>query len=182
VRCEGLVHSTRAPLLTLYGVAQVRRALRGDAFELAHVLFAPPSQRAILLALVRLENRGDAPLAVEYTETWDVPKGEYRAASAACERRHSGHVFALAEASDATRARAPEAEPKRGLALDLALVLPQRARRHLAFAYVALPDEEDPGELVRAWRGEVADALAKIGASGQSVADYRALGRYSAPP
>ena len=182
VRCEGLVLSTREPLLTLFGVAQVRRALRGRSLALAHVLFAPPSPRAILLALVRLENRGDAPLAVEYTETWDLPAGDYRVAPAACERRFGGHVFALAEASDVTRSHAPDQAPTRGLALDLTVALPPRARRHLAFAYVALAEEEDAGELVRAWRGQVAAALVEIGGSGQSVADYRALGRYPGPP
>jgi hypothetical protein len=182
VRCEGLVLSTREPDATLFGVAQVRRALRGPSLELAHVVFAPPSSRALLLGLVRLDNKSDAALALEYTEIWDVPAGEYRAAEAACERRFGGHLFALAEATDATRARAPEQMPSRGLALDLALVLPARARRHLAFAYVALPEPEDAGELVRAWRGEVAEALAAIGASGLSVADYRARGRYPGAP
>jgi len=182
VRCEGLVLSTREPLLTLFGVAQVRRALRGKSLALAHVVFAPPSQRAILLALVRLENGGDEPLAVEYTETWDVPAGDYRVAPAACERRFGGHVFALAEASDVTRSNPPHAAPSRGLALDLTLAIPPRARRHLAFAYVALPDEEDAGELVRAWRGQVQSALAEIGGSGVGVADYRTRGRYSRAP
>jgi len=181
VRCEGVVLTTREPLLTLFGVAQVRRALRAGKLDVAHVVFAPPSKRAILLGLARLENRGAEPLAVEYTETWDVAAGDWRVAPAACERRFAGHVFALAEASDATRARAPEAAPSRGLALDVTLAVPPRARRHLAFAYVALPVEEAPGELVRAWRGEVARALEAIGASRLGVAAYRALGRYPAP-
>ncbi|MFI5314317.1 MAG: hypothetical protein ACHQ6T_01340 [Myxococcota bacterium] len=182
VRCEGLVLSTREPLSTHFGVAQARRELRTPSLRLTHVVFAPASPRALLLGFVRLENRADEPLALEYTEIWDVPAGEYRAAVAACERRFGGHLFALAEASAVTRARAPEAEPKRGLALDVALALPAGARRHLAFAYAALPDEEDAGELVRAWRGGVAAELEQIGRSGQSVAAYRELGRYSGRP
>lgn len=180
VRCEGIVLSTREPLATLFGVAQVRRALRTPSLSLLHVVFAPASSRALLLGLVRFENRSDEPLALEYTETWDVPAGEYRVAEAACERRFGGHVLALAEASDVTRARAPEVAPSRGLALDVALAVPPRARRHLEFAYVALPDEEDAGEVVRAWRGGATAALERIGSSGLSVAAYRELGRYSA--
>lgn len=182
VRCDGLVLSTREPLATLFGVAQVRRALRTPSFALVHVVFAPASHRALLLGLVRLENLGGEPLALEYTEIWDVPAGEYRTAQAACERRFGGHVFALAEASDVTRARPPEVAPARGLALDVAVAIPARARRHLSFAYVAMPEEEDAGELVRAWRGGVAEELERIGRSGQSVAAYRELGRYSRPP
>ncbi|MGH2901856.1 MAG: hypothetical protein ACRDMZ_24495, partial [Solirubrobacteraceae bacterium] len=91
----------------------------------------------------------------------------------------SGHVFALADCALAARADAPSRAPARGLALDLRLAVPQGARRHLAFAYVAVPEEEDPGELVRAFRGEVGPALERLGRSGLDVAAYRALGRYT---
>jgi hypothetical protein len=181
VQSEGVVLTTREPLTTRFGIAQVRRALRTPSLSLLHVVFAPASSRALLLGLVRLENRGDEPLALEYTEMWDVSVGEYRVAEAACERRFGGHVFALAEASSVTRAHAPEVAPTRGLALDVAVAVPARARRHLEFAYVALPEEEDAGELVRAWRGGAAAELERIGGSGQSVAAYRALGRYPGP-
>jgi hypothetical protein len=178
VRCDGAVVTTRDGAATHFGVAQVRRALRARKLQLVHVVFAPEASRAVLLSLVRLENLADEPLALEYTESWDIPAGEYKPASAACERRFGGHVFALAEASAVTRSKPAETAPARGLALDLALALPPRARRHLAFAYVALAEDEDPGEVVRAWRGDVADQLERIGRSGMTVADYRAVGRY----
>jgi len=175
------VIGTREADATLFGVAQARRALATSSVSLLHVVFAPASARAVLLGLTRIENRTGEPLALEYTELWDVPAGDYRVAPAACERRFGGHVFALAEASVVTRARAPEAAPSRGLALDVALAVPPRARRHLAFAYVAVPDEEEAGEVVRAWRGEAAAELARIGAALGSVEAYRELGRYSGP-
>jgi hypothetical protein len=181
VRSEGIVLSTSHPLATLFGVGQVRRALRTPALDLLHVVFAPLAPRPALLGLVRLENRSDETIALEYTETWDVRAGDYRVASAACERRFAGHVLALAEASSASRAVAPEAAPTRGLALDVTLALPPRARRHLAWAYVAVAEEEDPAEVVRAWRGEVANELARVGRAAESVEAYRALGRYSGP-
>jgi hypothetical protein len=181
VRSEGAVLSTRSPEATLFGVGQVRRLLRTPALELLHVVFAPTAPRPALLALVRLESRSDEPLALEYTETWDVPAGEYRVASAAAERRFGGHVLALAEASSATRAMAPEAAPTRGLALDVTLAVPPRARRHLAWAYVAVPEEEDASDLVRALRGEVAEELLRAGRAVSSVEAYRDLGRYPPP-
>jgi len=179
VRCEGSVLSTSSPAATEYGVAQVRRALETRALRMLHVIFAPASPRSLLLSWVRLENRGAEPLALEYTETWDVPAGEYREAQGACERRFGGHVFALADCAMAARADSPPRPPARGLALDLRLALPAGARRHLAFAYVAVPEEEDPGELVRAFRGEVAAELERLGRSGLAVEAYRALGRYT---
>jgi len=179
VRAEGAVVSTSSADATEYGVAQVRRALSTRSLRVLHVVFAPVSPRALLLSWVRLENGGDEPLALEYTETWDVPSGEYKTASAACERRFGGHVFALADCAMVARAEPPALPPARGLALDLRLALPPRARRHLAFAYVAVPDEEDPGALVRAFRGEVGTCLERLGRSGVDVAGYRALGRYT---
>ncbi len=157
----------------------MRRALAARGLRALHVIFAPASPRALLLGFVRLENRGEEPFALEYTETWDVPAGEYRAAPGACERRFGGHVFALADASTASSAHPMEPPPARGLALELQIGLPARSRRHLAFAYVALPEDEDPGALVRAWRGAVAAELDRIGASGLSVEAYRDLGRYT---
>jgi len=181
VRCDGAVLTTREPDVTLFGVAQVRRGLRAHGLAVTHVVFAPATSRGLLLGLARLENSGDELVALEYTEIWDLPSGEYRVAPGACERRFGGHLFALAEAADATRARAPDTEPARGLALDVTVALPPRARRHLEFAYVALPEEEDAGALVRAWRGRVAEELERAGRSAESVAAYRELRRYPAP-
>ena len=179
VRVEGSVLSTSSASATEYGVAQVRRGLEVRGLRVLHVVFAPASPRALLLSWVRLENSGAEPLALEYTETWDVPSGVYTTAPAACERRFGGHVFALADCAIVARADPPAEPPARGLALDLRLALPPGARRHLAFAYVAVPDEENPGELVRAFRGDVGTCLARIGRSRLDVAAYRALGRYT---
>ncbi len=180
MRAEGSVLSTSAASSTQYGVAQVRRALEIGALRALHVVFAPAESRALLLGWVRLENRGSEPLALEYTETWDLPSGVYSTAPGACERRFGGHVFALADASIVARAEPPAQPPARGLALDLRLALPSGARRHHAFAYVAVQDAEDPGALVRAFRGDVRAGLERIGRSGLDVAAYRALGRYTA--
>jgi hypothetical protein len=178
-RVEGEVLSTSRASSTQYGVAQVRRALEIGPLSALHVVFAPAEPRALLLGWVRLESRSSEPLAVEYTETWDLPSGEYASATGACERRFAGHVFALADASSAARADPPSLPPTRGLALDLRLALPPGARRHLAFAYVAVPEEEDAGALVRAFRGGVGASLERIGRSGLDVAGYRAAGRYT---
>lgn len=163
VRVGGTVLSTSRPEATEYGVAQVRRALSTDALRILHVVFAPAAPRALLLAWVRIENSGEQPLALEYTETWDVPAGEWATTPAACERRFGGHVFALADCGIVSRAEPPAQPPARGLALDLRMAVPAGARRHLAFAYVALPEEEDAGALVRAFRGEVGASLEAIG-------------------
>jgi hypothetical protein len=45
---------------------------------------------------------------------------------------------------------------------------------------VAVPEEEDAGALVRAFRGDVGASLERIGRSGLDVAGYRAAGRYTA--
>jgi hypothetical protein len=179
VRAEGAVLSTSSASVTEYGVAQVRRGLEIRGLRVLHVVFAPAAPRALLLAWVRLENSGSEPLALEYTETWDVPAGVYATASSACERRFGGHVFALADCAMVARAEPPAQPPARGLALDLLLALPPGARRHLAFAYVAVTEEDDPGRLVRAFRGEVGTTLERIGRSGLDVAAYRAAGRYT---
>lgn len=180
LRVEGAVLSTSNASATHYGVAQVRRALEIGPLRALHVVFAPAEPRALLLGWVRLQNESGEPVALEYTETWDLPSGNYAAAPGACERRFGGHVFALADASSAARSDPPAQPPTRGLALDLRLALPPGARRHLAFAYLALPDEEDPGALVRAFRGAVGQSLERIGRSGLDVAGYRAAGRYTA--
>ena len=62
----------------------------------------------------------------------------------------------------------------------MTVAIPARARRHLACAYVAVPDEDDAGELVRAWRGGAADELEHVGRAAESVEAYRPLGRYPA--
>ena len=179
LRVDGAVLSTSAASSTQYGVAQVRRALEIGALRALHVVFAPAEPRALLLGWVRLENRGSELLALEYTETWDLPSGAYSSAPAACERRFGGHLFALADCAMVARAEPPAQPPARGLALDLRIALPPAARRHLAFAYVAVPEEEDSGALVRAFRGDVGSALERIGRSGLDVAGYRAVGRYT---
>lgn len=179
LRVEGGVLSTSRASSTQYGVAQVRRALELGDLRALHVVFAPAEPRALLLGWIRLENRGREPLALEYTETWDLPAGEYATAPAACERRIGGHVLALADAGMVARAEPPSLPPARGLALDLRIALPPGARRHLAFAYVAVPAEEDAGALVRAFRGDVGASLERIGRSGIDVAAYRAAGRYT---
>ena len=43
------------------------------------------------------------------------------------------------------------------------MAVPAGARRHLAFAYVAVAEEEDAGALVRSFRGEVGASLEAIG-------------------
>lgn len=180
VRCDGALASTSQPVAVAFGVAQVRRVLVSRGLEVVHVVFAPSSTRAILLGCVRLVNASDEAIAVEYTETWDVGRaGELRALTSACERRSDGYVFALADAGNVQRSATPEPPPARGLALDVQLALAPRARRILAFAYAAIPDDEDPGPLVRAFRGEVEPELARIGRSGITLQAYRASGRYS---
>jgi hypothetical protein len=90
-----------------------------------------------------------------------------------------GRAERLADCGIVARADPPATPPARGLALDLRMALPPGARRHLAFAYVAVPEEEDPGELVRAFRGEVGTELERIGRSPLDVPTYRARGRYT---
>lgn len=144
---------------TRVGVAQVRRAADEGALALEHVLFAPIEPRPLLLSCVTLENRSDAPLRVDYTELWDVTGREVRAEPGACVCDAEAGRRALADASIAIRGEAPQPLPARGLALELRLGLAPRARRELAFAYVAPGPNEDPGWLVQAWRGEVHAAL-----------------------
>jgi hypothetical protein len=177
----GRVLRTAEPDLVQYGIAQVRRLVGAGGFSLAHVLFAPGGGRPLLLSLVRLENAGDAPLIADYSETWDVLGGEYRAWEGACERRAEGGARALADASFVIRSRPPPNAGERGLSLDLRLVLGPGSRRQLAFAYVVAEPGEEPAAMVRAWRGAVAkelDAvvaawLERLGPDARPVIGYR---------
>ncbi|MCP4007506.1 MAG: hypothetical protein GY725_25280 [bacterium] len=160
VRCERRLLRTNEADETQYGVAQVRRILHTPDLALLHLVFAPAGDHPLLFSLVRLENLADSPVYLEYSETWDVSDGVYRAGDGACERVTEGEagecVRALAESSSVIRARAPEPGPRVGLALDLGIALPPRASRNLSFAYV---EREQPADLVRAWRGDVAREL-----------------------
>jgi hypothetical protein len=164
VICRGQVLRTSDPRRTRFGLAQVRRELAAGALRVLHLVFAPDAARPILLGLVRLENGGDEPLALDYTETWEVEGGDYRAAAGACERHTPDGARALAEVSLAVRARPPEPAPRAGLALELRLLLPPRARRELHFAYAAPGPGDPPAELVRAWRGRVLAELERTAA------------------
>lgn len=172
---------TADPLHTRFGLAQVRRELAAGALRALHLVFAPDAERPLLLGLARLENRGDAPLALEYSETWEVEGDEYRAAAGACERRTADGTRALAEVSLAVRARAPEPPPRSGLALEVRLLLPPRSRRELHFAYAAPGPDDPPAALVRAWRGRVPGELERsakvwserVAGSADPVAAYR---------
>ncbi len=127
--------------------------------RIVHVVFAPAAPRPILLGLVRLENRGARPLRLQYSEVWGVEGSDYRTGPGACSCETSEGTRALADASSAVRARPPDSAPRRGLALDLPLVLPPDSRRPLCFAYAAPEPGEGPELLVRAWRGEAAGEL-----------------------
>ncbi len=159
VRCGGALLRTSHGASTQVGIAQVRRQVANETLSVTHVLFAPVEPRPLLLALVELENRSDSPLRVDYTELWDVAGSETRAAPGACVCETEAGGRALAEASIAIRAQAPEPLPTRGLALDLHIGLAPRASRPLSFAYAAPGPNEDPAVLVQAWRGEVRSAL-----------------------
>lgn len=159
VRCGGALLSTSSGASTQVGIAQVRRQAANETLSVTHVLFAPIEPRPLLLAVVELENRSDAPLRVDYTELWDVAGSETHAAPGACVCETEAGRRALAEASVAIRAKAPQPLPTQGLALDLRIGLAPRATRPLAFAYAAPGPNEDPAVLVQAWRGEVRSAL-----------------------
>lgn len=144
-----------------FGPRQARRSLVSEVLRGTHLVFAPLGERPLLLGLVRLENTGPEPICVEYTETWDVRDGVYRAAMGACERRGPDAIWALADASAVVAAVPPEPAPRVGLALDLRIPLASGARRELSFAYVRCEPPEEPASLVRAWRGDVAVELAR---------------------
>jgi hypothetical protein len=162
VICAGEVSGTGEPEEVRFGLAQVRRVWSVGPARVAHVVFAPKEPRPLLLGLVRLLNTSEKPLGLHYTELWDLPRESYRAAVGACECDIEGEERALADAGLAVRARPPEPPPSRGLALDLALVLPPGSVRELSFAYVAPPRENSAAGLVRAWRGEVPRALQEV--------------------
>jgi hypothetical protein len=180
--CRGRVLRTSDPLRTRFGLAQVRRELGSGALRALHVIFAPDAARPLLLGLVRLENAGDEPFAVAYTETWAVSGTGYRAAAGACERHTAEGVRALADVSLAVRAFAREEAPGTGLALEVQLLLPPHSRRELHFAYAAPGPDDPPAMLVRAWRGRVPAELersarhwrAALGDAAAPVAAYRA--------
>lgn len=159
VLCGAEVLRTSQPKGTVYGLAQVRRELESPSLRALHIVFAPDPRRPLLLGLVRLESKSAEALRVDYTETWDVAGGSWRGAEGACERRRDARVWALAEAGVAIRARPPDPPPRIGLALDLRLALPPRARRELFFAYVACAEEQSPAALASAWRGDVGSEL-----------------------
>ncbi len=153
---------TAAPVRVRCGLGQVRRLCSAGTLSLAHVVFAPAAPRPLLLGLVRLRNAGAAPLVLDYTELWDVGAGAYRAAAGAVEVTTPAGLRALADASSAIRARAPEAAPAQGLALDLRIAVPAGATRHLEFAYLAPAGEDVPPELLlAAFRGGVRAELAR---------------------
>jgi hypothetical protein len=159
----------------------VRRLLARGPLGVAHVVFAPAVDRPLLLGWVRLRNAGGEPLVVGYTEIWEVGAGRWRAAPGAAERTTAEGVLALVDTSSATRARAPDPSPARGLALEARVVLPPGAVRHLAFAYAAAGSAEEAGLLARAWRGEVRGELERtalvwserLAGSDEPVAAYR---------
>ena len=160
--CEGEVYRTAESEQVRFGLAQVRRLQETRALGLLHVLFAPIEPRPLLLGIALISNRTDRPVRCEYTELWDVPEGAYRTAEGAAERVTPEGVRVLADSGWALRTRPPGEPPSRGLALEVTLILPARSVRRLHFAYVAPPPGEAPAPLVRAWRGDLALALARV--------------------
>jgi hypothetical protein len=174
--CRGRLARTADPQRTRFGLAQVRRYVSAGELSAVHVIFAPDSDRPLLLGIARLCNASAEPLAVEYTETWAVAGSDYREAAGACERRTGDGMRALAELSLASSAVAVEPPRREGLALRLNLLLPPHSRRELHFAYAAPALDEPADALIRAWRGRVPQELA------QSVASWsRRLGPGDAP-
>jgi hypothetical protein len=179
--CRGQLLRSANPLRTRFGFAQVRRELGAGALSALHVVFAPDADRPLLLALVRLANTGDEPLALTYSETWEVSGSDYRAAAGACERHTADGMRALADVSFAVRASPPEPPPHDGLLLALRMLLPPHSLRELHFAYAAPGPGEPAAGLIRAWRGAVPGELARISArwrerlvgSADPLADYR---------
>ncbi len=182
-RCELGMARTSLASSTHVGLAQVRRLASGGPLRLLHVVFAPSEARPLLLGLARLRNDSAEPLIVDYTEIWEVDGADFAAGTGACLRVTAEGPRALADAGIAVRARVPEPPPRRGLALDVRLALPPHALRELHFAYAAPGPDGRPELLVRAWRGEVATALARTarywlertGATGAAAVEaYRA--------
>lgn len=159
----------------------MRRRIETPELALVHVLFAPQRARPLLLALVRLENRGGELLDLAYTELWDLPGRAIRAHEGACACDTEQGARALADAGAGIRGRAPDPLPRSGLALELRVQIPPGERRQLSFAYAAPEPDEDPAVLVRAWRADVAHELVRtvrvwsqrLGEQTNSVAAYR---------
>ena len=179
--CDAELLRTSRPASTRCGLAQVRRLLESPELRVAHVVFAPAQPRPLLLGLVRLESRSEELLQVAYTELWDLPGANVRAAEGSCLCDTPDGARALADVGLAVRGRAPDPLPRAGLALELKLFLPPGERRTLAFAYVAPEPGEEPAALVRAWRGSVEAELRgtvrswreRLGEHANSMSAYR---------
>ena len=190
VVCRGRVLRTAEPDLTAYGIAQVHRGLGAGALRVLHTVFAPAAERTLLLSLVRLENRGEELLPVEYTELWDVRGEDYACSPGGVERRGVDGLRLLGDLSVGVQSRAPETAPEHGLALDLSVVIPPGSRRELCFGYACADPEEPPGPILRAWRGEVRAALAtsvrdwleRLPGASDPIRAYRALASAAASP
>ncbi len=161
VACEGTLLRTAQPDATHYGLAQVRRRVETRDLAMVHVLFAPIAPRPLLLGLVCVENASAQLLQLAYTELWEVQGTNMRAAEGACVCDTPGGRRALADASSVIRGRPPDPLPRAGLALELRISLPPGGRRQVAFAYAAPEPREDPSQLVRAWRADVAGELVR---------------------
>ena len=172
---------TSKPQSTRCGLGQVRRLLESPDLQVAHVVFAPERPRPLLLGLVRLESRSDELLQIAYSELWDLPGANVRAAEGTCLCDTADGRRALADAGLAIRGRAPDPLPRAGLALEMRLILPPGERRDLSFVYAAPKPSEEPAALVRAWRGSVEAELAatvrswreRLGAHANSLRAYR---------
>jgi hypothetical protein len=153
------------------GLAQVRRVVAGERVRAVHVVFAPEVRRPLLLGLVRLRNADVEARIFEYTEMWQVGGGAYATGSGAAELATASGRRVLAEAASAIRARAPEDPPSGGLALGLRVPVPAGAVRELAFAYAAPEADDDPGALIRAFRGQVRAELVRVARRWAGVVD-----------
>lgn len=161
IRCAGELFSTSRADATLFGLAQVRRRIELPSLAVEHLIFAPLHPRPLLLALVRLLNKGDRPVVVDYTETWAVSGSEVREAAGACLCETPEGQRALADAGLVVRGRAPDPLPRAGLAVDLRLPLPPGEIRQLSFAYAAPDSGNEAAPLVRGWRGAAEAELAR---------------------
>jgi hypothetical protein len=181
IRCGGEFLSTSRAEATRFGLAQVRRSLELSSLAAEHLIFAPLRPRPLLLALVRLLNKGDRPVVVDYTETWAVSGSEVREAAGACLCNTPEGQRALADAGLVVRGRAPDPLPTAGLAIDLRLPLPPGEPRQLCFAYAAPDSGNEAAPLVRGWRGgaeaelgrTVAAWIERLGGEEDLIAAYR---------
>jgi hypothetical protein len=168
IRCEGQVLRIATCDVLECGIAQLRRRLEADRLAVLHLIFAPARPRPLLLSLVRLLNRSDEPLELEYSELWDVGIVDGRSEHGAHVGMSSDGARALADLSVAIRFRPPDPLPESGLALEARIVLPPAALRSLSFAYVAPRAGESDAPLIQAWRGDVEAELVR------SVQDWTA--------